>query len=229
MVPNYDPWGHLIMNKKKEINYFVAVYLLSFLIILLVFITELQKFNTLILLNVLQRVFGLSAFFLISAQLMVGNFFEYFVSRYGGWVYKFHTYQGIVGYFLVVLHVLSKILFDYISLGKKLFLNDIFSFCLLCETKYDFFISLGKLAFLIISLSVIAGKFRSQIELRRIWRYIHISNYLLYPIIFIHALKLGTDFFGFPLIIIIFTVIISLIVYLKVLSNIVKNRLIKNF
>ena len=59
-----------------------------------------------ILTNLIQRFLGLAAFTLLFIQLISGAFMDKLTKKFGGRVFKFHIFEGILIYCLAVLHPL---------------------------------------------------------------------------------------------------------------------------
>ena len=107
-----------------------------------------------------------------------------------------HVLMGILTFFLVLLHPFFYVLIanETNSLGELLRpdLSDPFSN----------YVSLGSAALILILTSLSAGYFRAKFVFRRIWRRLHVLNYIIYVMIVLHAMGIGTDFMRFPFIII---------------------------
>jgi len=167
--------------------------------------------------NLLMRFVGLTAFILLFWQLMIGAFMERWINKFGGWVFNFHVINGVVIYSLVFLHLLSLVLFRYfLGIG----MDPIFvflGFCIYCQTKSDFFYTLGRVAFWLITIGVLAGFFRKSTTFMRFnWRKFHMLNYMAFLIIGIHGYLLGTDFLIQPFF------AFSIIAYLLVIYTIIR-------
>lgn len=144
-------------------------------------------------LTFLQRGFALMAFIMLTVQLFVGVFMDKLTEKFGGWIFKFHIWEGAFIYSFILTHILSYFLF--LTLARKVF--DPFyiftDFCLLCETRDELFITLGRISFWLISFSVLTAKFRTALELRKNWRYFHYLNYIIFVLVVVHAKFIGSD------------------------------------
>jgi predicted ferric reductase len=148
---------------------------------------------------------------------MLGAFMERWINKFGGWVFNFHVFNGIVIYTLAILHPLAFLLSrHFIGAG----LDPIFvflGFCFYCQTKLDLYYTLGRIAFWLITIGVLAGFLRKSTPFMRFnWRKFHILNYVAFLIIGVHGYLLGTDFLTQPF----FT--FSIIAYLLVIYTIVR-------
>ncbi len=155
--------------------------------------------NPTVMMNVLQRIFGLLAFTMLFVQIILGAFMFRLTEKFGGWIFKFHIFQGILIYFLIILHPLSMVLFKYFAhkgIDPFYVFTDI---CVLCSNKFELFFTLGRISFWLFTLSVFAGLFRTATPwLRNNWKKVHVLNYLSFILIALHSLFVGTDIGTFP-------------------------------
>ena len=169
--------------------------------------------------NLAQRIFGLTLFTMLFVQIILGSFMRRLTEIFGGWIFKFHVLEGITIYSLVLLHITSFILFRYFAgLGLDPFY--IFTdFCLLCKTKSELYITLGRLSFWLITTTVFAGLFRTLNPFMRIhWKKFHILNYLVFLLIGIHGFLLGTDFGYMPFFVFAIVAYVAVLVVIMVKS-----------
>jgi len=153
-----------------------------------------QSSLTLVVLDLIQRVSGALAFLILFVQILVGAYPKKFAFFLGKAEKKLHFRQGKIIYFLVLLHLGSFLLFNFVS--KRIFdpfyvLTD---FCLLCQTKEELFYSFGRFGFWLLTLTTIAAFLREKDWWRENWRYFHLFNYFLFFLIASHALFIGRDF-----------------------------------
>ncbi len=155
--------------------------------------------NRIILANFIQRILGLMAFTMMFVQLIIGAYMEKWVQKFGPWVFKFHIFQGILIYSIILLHPVFFMLANYFS-GHKFDLFFAFiDVCVLCSKKIDFYYNFGRIAFWLTSIAVFAGIFRAATPFMRVnWRKFHILNYAAFLIVGIHGFYLGTDFMTPP-------------------------------
>jgi len=149
--------------------------------------------------NIAQRILGLTAFTMLFIQILLGSFMPKLIDKFGGWIFSFHIFQGVLIYTLIFLHPLAMVFHKYfVHQGFDPFyvFTDI---CFLCQNSFELLYSLGKLAFWFITISVLAGLFRTATPWMRVnWRKLHLLNYVSFMLIAIHSFFLGTDIGTFP-------------------------------
>lgn len=151
--------------------------------------------SSLKLVNFIQRGVGLFALGLIFYQIVLGAFFDKIAKLVGNWVFKFHIANGIFAYLLAFLHPILYLLTIKIS-GHGFdpyvaFVN----VCLLCKTPYDYYLTLGRIGFWLLTVGIFAGIFRKYNSwFVKNWRNFHLVNYLVFFAIAIHGFFIGTDF-----------------------------------
>jgi len=163
------------------------------------------------------RFLGLTSFVLLFFQLMLGAYMERCINRFGGWVFKFHIFNGIAIYSLIILHPLAFLFSRYfIGIGADpifIFLG----FCIYCQTKLDFYYTLGRISFWLLTIGVLAGFFRNINPFMRFnWRKFHVLNYVAFLIVGVHEYLLGTDYMTQPFF------AFSIIAYLLVLYTVIR-------
>lgn len=189
------------MNKNKLI-FFTAWTILLLLAPVTIFqsssINEAFKYPVLTT-NFFQRLIGLWAFTLMFVQVVLGTFMGKLTERYGGWIYSFHIFEGILVYFLILLHPLLFVVFNYfVGTGVDPFY--VFTqFCVVCRGKTEFYYTLGRVSFWLLTLSVAAAFFRTSTPfLRKYWKKFHIINFLSFVLIGFHSIGVGTDIGTLP-------------------------------
>lgn len=145
--------------------------------------------------NVIQRFLGLTAFVLLFVQIVLGSFMPFWKKMLGDWIMNFHIFEGILVYFVVLLHPIFFALFNHFvgihGTDPFYLFTDV---CVLCSSRLEYFITLGRVSFWLITIAVIAGLFRASTPfLRANWRKFHILNYVVFILIGIHSILLGTD------------------------------------
>ncbi len=145
------------------------------------------------LLNYLQRIVGTAAFGLLLFQIMLGSFMKTWTQKLGAWVFKFHLFEGALIYSLIILHPLLFVLYNFKIKGVLDPFYVYTDLCVLCSNKLEFFYNFGRIAFWLITIAVLAAKFRTYPALRRYWRKFHILNYLAFFAVAYHSWNLGTD------------------------------------
>lgn len=147
----------------------------------------------------IQRVLGLTAFTLLFWQLMLGANMEWFTNRFGGWVFRFHIVEGVVIYSIIILHPLAFVAFRYFY-GSGFDPFYVFTqVCVLCSNLQEYYYDLGRISFWLLNITVFAGLFRAATPFMRVhWQQFHVLNYLVFLIIGIHGLSIGSDFMTMP-------------------------------
>ena len=129
---------------------------------------------------------GLTAFTLVSLQVATGPFMKLWERLYGPGFYKFHAIQGLSVLLFALLHP--------ILLGTYLVMEqiDYREFA----AQYPWQISLGPivLALLLVTVPPAASSILwNKPFYRRRWHWIHLANYLVFLLAFVHSLGVGTD------------------------------------
>jgi predicted ferric reductase len=149
--------------------------------------------------SLIQRLLGLFAFVLMFWQIMLGTYMGKLTDKLGGWVFNFHVLEGIVIFSLVLLHPLAFLFFRHFSGAGTDPVFVYLGFCLFCQTKLDFYYTLGRIAFWLLTVGVFAGLFRAATPYLRVnWLKFHIITYVVFLISGIHGFLLGTDFLSPP-------------------------------
>ncbi|HET7098945.1 MAG TPA: hypothetical protein VFI61_01775 [Patescibacteria group bacterium] len=155
--------------------------------------------NPTVMFNVVQRIVGLSAFTLLFVQIILGSFMTKLATRFGGWIFSFHIFEGILIYGLIILHPTLFVIFNYFA-GHGIDPFYVFTeVCVLCRNRFELFYTLGRVSFWLISISVFAGLFRTATPWLRVnWKKLHVINFLSFILISIHSIGVGTDIGTFP-------------------------------
>jgi len=146
------------------------------------------------MMNLVQRIFALTAFVLLFWQIMLGAYMQKWTDKLGGWVFKFHVIQGTMIYALVFLHPVFFMLFNFFA-GRGIDPFYVFTqVCVFCKSP-ELYYSLGRVSFWLINIAFFAGLFRTTTPyMRANWRKFHIINYLVFLLVGIHGFFSGTDF-----------------------------------
>lgn len=146
------------------------------------------------IINLLQRITGITAFALITLQIFLSTDRKYL---------RFHMINGIFAYTFIFLHPLLLVVYRYFLSGELDPFYVFVDFCVMCgNNKYEWFLSLGRFAFYIITIAVIVAKFRNGLLLfgekvdqwlAANWRKIHMLNYLAFIFVSAHSINVGTD------------------------------------
>lgn len=149
--------------------------------------------NQALLWNVVQRLSGLTIFTLLPLQIVLGAFMTKLTERFGSWIFWFHITQASLIYSLILLHPVSYMLLLWRAGGPFDPFYIFTDYCLICETKQEFYITFGRVSFVLFTMAYLAGKFRTVDFLRKHWKKFHIFNYLGFFLIAFHANRLGSD------------------------------------
>lgn len=189
------------MNKNKITFYIIWLGLLSLAPITILNTSSL----TLILssypgmVNAVQRLFGLWVFTLMFVQIILGSFMTKWTEKFGGWVFKFHIFEGILIYFLILAHTFSFVVFNYLvghGFDPFYVYADV---CLLCSNRFEWYYNFGRLAFWSVTIAVTAGYFRTISPFLRVhWKKFHRFNFAAFLLVGIHSLFVGSDIGTFP-------------------------------
>lgn len=184
------------MNKNKIIFTILYVFILS-----LGFITIYKSVSSAHVVhtnayisNVAQRLFGLTIYSMLFVQIILGAFMTKLTDKFGGWIFKFHVWEGITIYTLVLGHITSFILFNYFTghgLDPFYVIADV---CILCDKLHEYYLTFGRLAFWFMTTSVSAALLRTQTQFLRVhWKKFHYLNYFVFLFAGIHSLGVGSD------------------------------------
>jgi hypothetical protein len=175
----------------------------------------------------IQRLLGLTAFTLLFVQLILGAFMDKLEKILGGWIFKFHLVEGALVYTLAFLHPFLFMVFNhYIGAGWNpyhVFVN----VCLLCNKPIDYYYTLGRVSFWLLTIAVLAAKFRTATPwLKANWRKLHVINYAIFLIVGAHGFLIGDDFKVQPFYsfaIIAYAVVVGVVIFIEL------PRLYKNY
>jgi len=138
----------------------------------------------------LLQLFGLFAYILISFQLILGGFYHKAIQLLGSKAYRYHIVFGLTAFFFMIIHPLMNGLSTYLLSNN---IRDIFSLLpQIPVDRYTFFVSLGRTAFYLLSLSIFVAFFRTKF-FRKNWLKAHYLNYLAYPLLVLHSKYLGVN------------------------------------
>lgn len=185
------------MNKKLK---FLFIWLLFLLIGPVVVVSNINPSiigqNKILIINLVQRFFGMSAFGLLTFQITLGGNMEFFRNKFGSFVLSFHKLNGIFTYFFVFLHPATWIVWNYFLRGNIDVYYPFIDVCGLCKPKVEYFYNLGRLGFWSITFAVVAARLVTIINdkwLNKNWRKVHLLNYLAFYFVSIHAFFIGSD------------------------------------
>jgi len=136
--------------------------------------------------NTIQRITGIIAFTLITLQIFLSSNRKFT---------KFHMLNGILAYTFIFVHPIMMILYRYSYMGDFDPFYVYTDVCVLCNGEYEHFVNLGRIAFYLVTITVLTAKFRDKIHkwVGKNWRKLHILNYLVFYLVSVHAINIGTD------------------------------------
>lgn len=180
-------------NKWKYLLYFLLLILLVAPFYAVLNQTDLGFYfsNSILTVSLLQRLTGLYALVFLFIQLVLGNLNQTLIQIFGAKAYKYHITFGIFTALFAFLHPITQMVLDYQIRG-------VFGALLTLLPGVDFYLNMGKLAFMILIFSSLTGYFRTHPLFRKKWKAIHNLNYFLFFFASYHAWHLGTDVRIFP-------------------------------
>jgi cytochrome b561 len=215
------------MKKVIFLTGLLVIISLTFLTIIQVTPVTLAFSTPVLLANYIQRVLGLLIFSLFFIQIILGAFMDKISRKFGKWIFNFHVFEGILVYILAFLHPISYLLTVYFAGAGfdpyMVFVNA----CIICKSPNDYFLTLGRVSFWLLSISVSAALFRKATPwLKANWRKFHVLNYFIFLMVGLHGFLLGSDFRVQPFFtfaIVAYAIILGVIVFIEI------PRLYKNF
>ncbi|HUC95055.1 MAG TPA: hypothetical protein VMR19_03600 [Candidatus Saccharimonadales bacterium] len=170
--------------------------------------------------NFIQKFIGMVAFILLFVELILGAFMDKLTKKLGEWIFKFHLFEGVLVYAVVLAHPLFLILFNHFA-GTgwdpyRVFINA----CLLCTSPLAYYYTLGIVSFWLLTLAVFAGIFRKSAPwLKANWRNIHVINYVVFLVVGLHGFLIGTDFRIQPFysfVIAAYTIVVCIVIFIEI-------------
>lgn len=179
--------------------------------------------NILLLVNLFQRLTGAVAFTLLFIQITLGAFMYKWVQILGAKAYRTHVVEGLYAYAFVLIHPFMQAYINYYSGG-------LLGGLMILLPDRSPYINFGKIGFLLLSVGVAAGYFRTKTFFRRNWKTLHILNYVAFFSVAYHSLYLGTDVNTFPFSLTHKAAILSVTVYVVYkLYGLLTNKLATGF
>lgn len=140
--------------------------------------------------------------------------------KLGGWIFKFHVVEGAVIYSLAFLHPLFFMIFNhFIGSGWNPYLVFI-DVCLLCNKPIDYYYTLGRISFWLLTITVLAAEFRMATPWLKVnWRKLHLLNYAIFLLVGLHGFLIGTDFkiqpfYSFA--IVAYAIVVGIVVFVEI-------------
>ncbi len=189
------------MNKNKITFYLIWFFLLSLAPITIFSSSSLSSLtlSPAAITNSIQRLFGLWIFTLMFVQIILGSFMTKWTEKLGGWIFKFHVFEGILIYLLILVHTFSFVIFRYFTGHGFDPLYVYADVCALCGKPIEFYYNFGRLAFWSVTFAVFAGLFRTATPFLRVhWKKFHRLNFVAFLLVGLHSLFVGSDIGTFP-------------------------------
>jgi glycine/D-amino acid oxidase-like deaminating enzyme/nitrite reductase/ring-hydroxylating ferredoxin subunit/DMSO/TMAO reductase YedYZ heme-binding membrane subunit len=128
-------------------------------------------------------LFGLYAFVLVWAQVMLGSSMPVWRKVFP-WIEKFHRAEGVFVLLFALIH--PSLLF--LAYGPADYLAKTF-----VTSEQKLFVTLGQFQLLLLVLTVSTALLRNTRLVKRWWRYVHWANYLVFISAWTHSWFLGSD------------------------------------
>jgi len=151
--------------------------------------------NDILLVSLFQRLTGVTAFTLLFIQITLGAYMDKWFQILGAKAYWVHVTEGLFAYAFVLIHPLMQ---TYLDFSVRGILGAILTFL----PGLNIYLTFGKIGFLLLTVGVVAGYFRTKPFFRRNWRTFHILNYIAFFFVASHSLNLGTDVASPPFVIV---------------------------
>jgi len=140
----------------------------------------------------LNRATGITSLVLMTLTVVLGTV----VRRHGRIpglprfaVQGLHRNVGLLSALLLVTHVGTAVVDSYVDIGVSS------TFVPFASGYRPFAIGLGTLAVDLLVLVVASSLLRNRLPLR-LWKAVHLTSYLLWPLAFVHGITAGTDLGG---------------------------------
>lgn len=132
------------------------------------------------------KLAGLTAFALIAFQVVIGPFMRFGAQLYGPKFFRIHGFMGISTLVFSILHPVI-LYWSLIASGIGI---------LEFAKNYGIAYYLGPMAlFLIIitAATALSAVFFHRPAFRKHWRWIHYANYIIFLLVFLHSMNIGSD------------------------------------
>jgi hypothetical protein len=167
-----------------------------------------------LIINLAQRILGLTIFILLFWQIIIGEFIDKLKNLLGNWIISFHLWEGISIYVLAILHPLMFLLFRHFTGAGTDPVFVFLGYCGYCQTNLDFYYTLGRFAFLFLTVGAVVW------VLKKNWQKFCALNYVVFLIAGTHGFLLGIDFTTRPFFC--FSIVSSIVVLLLIVLHIPK-------
>lgn len=132
------------------------------------------------------RLAGLTAFSLVSFQILTGPFMKLWERLYGPNFYRFHAWEGVAALILALTHPSLMLLYlAYKGLSLKEYI---------ATQPYQYYFGPIALTLLLITVSTaFATIILHSPRFAKTWHWFHLANYAVFLLVFFHSLAIGTD------------------------------------
>lgn len=129
---------------------------------------------------------GLTAFTLVSLQILTGPYMKFWEHLYGPRFYKFHAYEGLFALLFALLH--PSLLLVSLNLQKVSY------FDFVTTLPYQFYFGPFALLLMVTTVSTAALTILfGRPAFQKSWHWIHLANYGVFLLVFFHSISIGSD------------------------------------
>jgi len=134
----------------------------------------------------LVRLAGLTTFVLVSFQIATGPYMKLWERLYGPNFYRFHAFEGTLTLVFASLH--PSLLLLYAVVSQTPYLELVHAY------PWQYYLGPTAWFFMVITVSTAAATilWRSN-RFQRWWHVIHLANYLVFVLGFVHSISIGSD------------------------------------
>lgn len=182
--------------------------------------------NSSVIISNISKIIGLVVYFLLFAQIFANFARSKFGKRDKIEITTPHVFVGAFAYLLALLHPIFYLLSIYLADGRPDPYVAFVNVCLICKTAEDYFLTLGRISFWLLSFAFFAAIFRKMNSwFIKNWKYIHLLNYVAFLIVGLHGFLLGEYFRILPILIVsitMYVIVLFIFVFYK-LPEVFKN------
>ena len=132
------------------------------------------------------KLAGLTAFTLVGYQVLTGPFMQFWMRLYGPAFYRIHGFMGV---FALAFSILHPVILYWALIASGI---GIIEFSKSYGAAY--YLGPAALLLMIVTVSTAASAvFLHKPLFQKHWRWIHYANYIIFLLVFIHSLRIGSD------------------------------------
>ena len=132
------------------------------------------------------KLAGLTAFTLVGFQVLTGPFMQFWTWLYGPAFYRIHGFMGV---FALAFSILHPVILYWALIASGI---GIIEFSKSYGAAY--YLGPAALLLMIVTVSTAASAvFLHKPLFQKHWRWIHYANYIIFLLVFIHSLRIGSD------------------------------------